>query len=178
MTALTSELEGHSQRGARRALLWGSRALSYLVYVYLLAVEIILFLGFFLLLFGANPNAGFTEWVYRSLDRAMEPFRGIFTPIELGTTGGNDIPSVFETSILFAMIIYGIVAIVVHAGIMWLTGRLNRLEAEEANLRYWAAVEEQRVKAEQAAASNAGQGAQDPGSTGVVPPTTEPPPPS
>ena len=78
------------------------RVVGYLIYAYLVFVEIILFLGFFLLLFGANSSAGFVEWVYRSLDRAMRPFRGIFESIELGTTG-NEVPAVFDTSIIFAM---------------------------------------------------------------------------
>jgi hypothetical protein len=61
----------------------------------------------------------------------MEPFRGIFTPIELGTTNGN-IEAVFETSVLFAMIVYGIVGAVVSAVIPWLSSRLQYLEAAEA----------------------------------------------
>lgn len=119
--------------GARKAFLWVARAVSYLLYAYLIAVEIILFMGFFLLLFGANPTAGFTQWVYRNLDRVMDPFRGIFSPIELGTAG-NDVPAVFETSVLFAMIMYGILALVLSAFITWLSSRLRRLEDIEASL--------------------------------------------
>ena len=119
--------------GARKAFLWVARAVSYLLYAYLIVVEIILFMGFFLLLFGANPTAGFTEWVYRNLDRVMDPFRGIFSPIELGTAG-NDVPAVFETSVLFAMIMYGIVALILNAFIEWLTHRLQHLETIEASL--------------------------------------------
>jgi hypothetical protein len=117
---------------ARKVAVWVARALSYLVYFYLIAVEIILVLGFFLLLFGANPSAGFTEWAYRNLDRVMEPFRGIFTPIQLGTTSGN-VEAVFETSVLFAMIVYGIVALVFSGLISWLSERLRHLEAAEAD---------------------------------------------
>ena len=62
----------------------------------------------------------------------MEPFRGIFTPIELGTTGGN-VESIFETSVLFAMIVYGILGLVISSLIGWLTGRLQYLEAAEAD---------------------------------------------
>ena len=105
------------------------RAIGYLIYIYLIFVEVILFLGFFLLLFGANQSSGFVEWVYRSVDRAMRPFRGIFEPIELGTTGG-DVPAVFDTSIIFAMIIYGILALLLKAGLDWLTGRINRIDHE------------------------------------------------
>ncbi len=142
-------------RSAHRVILWGSRALSYLLYAYILFVEVILFLGFFLLLFGANTSAGFTEWVYRSLDRAMEPFRGIFTPIELGTTAGN-VESIFETSVLFAMIVYGVIGLVVHAFITWLSTRLYRLDAEEDQLQYDADLEAERVRLQTPAADPVG----------------------
>jgi len=115
------------------------------LYAYLVVVEIILFLGFFLLLFGANPSAGFTQWVYRSLDRAMEPFRGIFTPIELGTTAGN-VESIFETSVLFAMIVYGIIGIAVHGIISWLSNRMYRLDVEEEQLLYQASLDEETAR--------------------------------
>jgi hypothetical protein len=118
----------------RRTVLVGARALGYVVYAYVVLTEIILGLGFFLLLFGANPEPPFVEWAYRSLDRAMEPFRGIFTPIELGQTS-NEVGAVLDTSILFAMFIYGIVAWLVQAGIGWLSGRLERLEWQEAQER-------------------------------------------
>jgi hypothetical protein len=75
--------------GPRKVVVTVARVISYLLYFYIIVVEIILFIGFFLLLFGANPSAGFTQWAYRNLDRVMQPFRGMFTPIELGTTGGN-----------------------------------------------------------------------------------------
>jgi hypothetical protein len=131
----------------RKAVLWVVRAISYLVYFYLIAVEIILFIGFFLLLFGANPSAGFTEWAYRNLDRVMDPFRGIFTPIELGTTG-NDVPATFDTSVLFAMIIYGIIALLFSAFIGWLSGRLNQIHTAEDELARRAEVERQQADAD------------------------------
>jgi hypothetical protein len=95
---------------ARKGFVWVARVVSYVIYFYLIVVEIILIIGFFLLLFGANPSAGFTQWAYRNLDRVMEPFRGIFTPIQLGTTSGN-VQAVFDTSVVFAMIVYGILAL-------------------------------------------------------------------
>lgn len=110
-----------------------ARWISYVIYFYLVTVEVLLGLGFFLLLFGANPAAGFTEWVYRSLERVMDPFRAIFAPIELGTTSGN-VPSIFATSVLFAMIIYGIVALMMSTATTWLTVKLRKLETEEAEL--------------------------------------------
>jgi hypothetical protein len=117
--------------GPRKTVVWITRAIVYLLYFYIIAVEIILILGFFLLLFGANQTAEFTQWAYRNLERVMEPFRGIFAPIELGTTNGN-VQSVFDTSVVFAMIVYGIIGSVLSAVIPWLSGRLQYLEAAEA----------------------------------------------
>jgi hypothetical protein len=151
------------QHPVRQATVWLSRALAYLVYAYLVFVEIILFLGFFLLLFGANPSASFTEWVYRNLDRVMAPFRGIFTPIELGTTSGN-VESVFETSVLFAMIIYAILAIILQALIGWLSGRMDRLERENVEAA-------RRVELDRLAAAQA-----TPAAAPVTQPAATPPP--
>jgi hypothetical protein len=140
-------------------------------------VEIILLLGFVLLLFGANPSAGFTEWVYRNLDRVMAPFRGIFTPIELGVTGG-DIPSIFETSVLFAMIVYGIVALCFSAIIGWLTGRLHQIDDAESELRRRAEYQARldAVAAQQAALTAAlnAQSGQTVGSVSSPPPGAVP----
>ena len=160
----------------RKAILWVVRAISYLVYFYLIVVEIILFIGFFLLLFGANPSAGFTEWAYRNLDRVMDPFRGIFSPVELGTTG-NDVPATFDTSVLFAMIIYGIIALLFSALIGWLSSRLNQIHAAEDELARQAEVAERQAEidarmlatqqaAAQAAAAQAAQ-AQAPAASGA-----------
>jgi hypothetical protein len=110
------------------------RVVSYLIYFYVIVVEIILVIGFFLLLFGANPTAGFTQWAYRNLDRVMEPFRGIFTPIQLGTTSGN-VEAVFDTSVLFAMIVYLIIGMLLSALTRWLSQRLRYLDAAEADAK-------------------------------------------
>ncbi len=103
-----------------------ARALTYLVYAFVLFTLVILLLGFFLLLFGANPDVPFAEWVYRSLDRVMAPFRGLFESVQLN---GN---SVFDTSVLFAMIVYGIVGIALSALIHWLTGKQIELRRKQA----------------------------------------------
>jgi hypothetical protein len=131
----------------RKVALLIARGVSYLVYFWLIVVEIILLMGFVLLLFGANPSAAFTQWVYRNLDRVMAPFRGIFTPIQIGTTA-SDVPAIFETSVLFAMIVYGILALAMSALIGWLSGRLAGIHREEERLEYEARVEQQRQDAE------------------------------
>lgn len=121
----------------RRGFLIVARVLTFIVYAWVLVVEAVLIMGFFLLLFGANPSSDFVEWVYRSLDRAMEPFRGIFTPIQLGTTAGNQVESVFETSVLFAMIVYGFVALAVGAVVDWLGRRLERMDRADQQDERW-----------------------------------------
>lgn len=161
----------------RRGIVLVSRGVTFLVYLYVIVVEIILTLGFFLLLLGANPSSSFVEWVYRSLDRAMRPFRGIFEPIELGTTG-NEVPSVLETSVLFAMVVYAILAIVVGALLSWLNHRLDRLDAADREYR-----QQQVISKTVTAASRPGPITPP---TPTVPPTvpstgtstTPPPPPS
>ena len=108
---------------SKEHIVWAGRALVYLVYFFVTVALIVLTFGFFLLLFGANPDAAFAEWVYRSLDRVMAPFRGLFESIQLN---GN---SVLDVSVLFAMIVYGIVALALRALIDWLTYRVELLRA-------------------------------------------------
>jgi uncharacterized protein YggT (Ycf19 family) len=103
-----------------------ARILTYLVYGFTIVALVVLLLGFFLLLFGANPDAPFVEWLYRSLDRVMAPFRGIFEPVPLN---GN---SVLDTSVLFAMIMYGIAGLFLSALIDWLTEKLAMQRARRA----------------------------------------------
>jgi uncharacterized protein YggT (Ycf19 family) len=112
---------------SKEHIVWAGRALVYLVYFFVTVALIMLTLGFFLLLFGANPDAGFAEWVYRSLDRVMAPFRGLFESIRLNGR------SVLDVSVLFAMIVYGIVALALRALIDWLTYRVDLLRAREAH---------------------------------------------
>ena len=64
-----------------------AKVLVWLVYAYFIVALVILTLAFFLQLFGASTTASFTEWVYRSADRVMEPFRGIFPTREIGDQG-------------------------------------------------------------------------------------------
>jgi YGGT family len=113
---------------------WIARAIGYLILTYVT----ILSLGFILKLFGADPSAGFTQWAYRNLERVMSPFRGIFAPVTLGTTG-NEVDAVLDTSILFAMIVYGILLLALRAVVDWLTMRIDRIDqriaTDEAALR-------------------------------------------
>ena len=106
-----------------------ARALTYLVYAFVIVALIILLLGFILQLLGANPHAPFAEWLYRGLRRVMAPFRGLFEPVAL------DGRSVLDVSILFAMLVYGIVGLALHALIEWLTRRIVAMRVENAAAR-------------------------------------------
>ena len=112
---------------SKEHIVWAGRALAYLVYAFVTVALVMLTFGFFLLLFGANPDAGFAEWVYRSLERVMAPFRGLFESIKLNGQ------SVLDVSILFAMIVYGIAALALRALIDWLTYRDELLRQRKAH---------------------------------------------
>jgi uncharacterized protein YggT (Ycf19 family) len=101
------------------------QVLLWLVYVWVSVTLVLLLLAFILQLFGANPTAGFVQWVYRSTERAMAPFRGIFEPVTLSDQ------SVLDVSVLFAMIVYTFVALGLHAAIDWVTGLLRKEERRQ-----------------------------------------------
>jgi uncharacterized protein YggT (Ycf19 family) len=103
-----------------------ARGLTYLVYAFVLVALVLLLLAFFMLLFGANPHAPFAEFVNRGLTRVMAPFRGLFEPVNL------DGRSVLDVSVLFAMIVYGIVALLLRDLIDWLSGASSDGSAETA----------------------------------------------
>jgi hypothetical protein len=56
----------------------------------------------------------------------MAPFRGLFEPVPL------DGRSVLGVSILFAVVVYGIVALRLHAVIDWLTARITEMRVDDA----------------------------------------------
>src|SRR3954471_6292047 len=94
-----------AERSAVPIFLKIGRVLVWIVYAIVLVTAILLTLAFFLELAGANPNAGFVQWVYRSTDRAMRPFRGIFPEQQISDQ------SVLDFSLLFAAIFYFVVAL-------------------------------------------------------------------
>ena len=117
-----TESTGH---GTQLWLLRAAKAVVVLVYVFVLIDLVLLTLGFFLRLFGASTDAEFTRWVYRNVDRIMEPFRGMFPSHAV-----SDV-SVLDTSLLFAMIVYAILGIAVHALVEWLTSKIVNLRERD-----------------------------------------------
>jgi uncharacterized protein YggT (Ycf19 family) len=99
-----------------------AKVLVWLIYAFFVVATIVLLLAFLLLLFNASTTASFTQWVYRSANRVLEPFRGIFPSV----TNGNG--SVIDFAVLFAIIMYGILALLVHALVAWLDRQIVRSE--------------------------------------------------
>jgi len=92
------------------------KVIVWLVYAYVIFAIIVLAFAFFLLLFGANPDAGFAEWIYDVALRFMEPFAGLFTPAAVGANEGGT----FDVSFLFAIVVYALLAWVIHMIYEWL----------------------------------------------------------
>ena len=125
------------------------RAVVWVIYAIVLVSAILLTLEFLLLLFGANPDSGFVEWVSRSTERAMRPFRGIFPPRQL------DGSSVVDFSYLFAAIVYFVLALLIDAVVRWLTQRLRRQEWETSQARAQADLAAQTYATQRHAADEA-----------------------
>ena len=103
---------------------WISRAIILFVYAFAIACIVILAIAFFLQLFNANQTAPFVDWIYRAARRIMQPFRGIFPSVE-GEQG-----SVFDVSMLFAMFMYGLLALGANGLIAWIDRKIAAIRYE------------------------------------------------
>ena len=101
-----------------------SRFVTYLVYAYVMVAIVFLVIGSILLLFGANPNVGFTEFIYKGASSFLAPFRGIFPPRQVSETG------YFSTSAFFAIIMYAFGALVLNSLISYLTAKTVKHQQE------------------------------------------------
>lgn len=101
-------------------LLRGAKTLVMVVNIVVLLTFSILTLGFLLHLAGASPEATFVDWVYRTTERAMQPFRGMYPIQEI------DGRSVFDASLLFAAALYGFAAICLHGVVAYLSAYIRR----------------------------------------------------
>ncbi len=135
-------------------LLKAGRVVVWIVYAFALVTAVLLATAFFLHLAGANPQSSFVEWVYRSTENAMRPFRGIFPTQDVGGS------SVLDLSYLVAAIVYFVIALLVDALHRWLTGRLRRRQWEASRARTQADMAAQRfVERQHADAQSAQQAA-------------------
>ena len=97
-----------------------AKAIVFLIYAAVAVSLAMLALAFVMRLFGASTDAEFTRWVYRSVDRIMDPFRGMFPSPTLSDR------SVVDFSLLFAMIVYSIVALCLHTVVSWVSTQISR----------------------------------------------------
>jgi uncharacterized protein YggT (Ycf19 family) len=148
------------RRGTKRWILWVGKLVTLFIYLVFLAYSVIVGIAFVLQLLGANPAADFADWIYRAADNITEPFRGLFP-----TTQVTD-RSTFNASLLFALIIYLIVAVLLHGIVDWLTRRIAGIDRAEEQERQAAALEAQRESTRTAL------GLTEPG---VAPPVVAPP---
>ena len=158
MTAASDPTVREYERRAEEAehsslllLLKVGRVVVWVVYALALIDVVLLTVAFFLHLAGANPESSFVEWVYRSTEQAMRPFRGIFPAKDLGGS------SVLDLSYLIAAIVYLVIALLVDAVHRWLTARLRRREREAGQARVRADLAAERFVAQQQAADQAAQ---------------------
>ena len=77
------------------------------VWYILLVIEIILGFRFFLKLFGANPNAGFTSFIYTLSRPFAQPFVNVFRASRVEG-------SVFEWTTLLAMFVFLLLAFLIN----------------------------------------------------------------
>lgn len=103
-----------------------AKAITILAYIFFCAAFVFLTIGFILLLFGANPDAGFVKFIYHFAAVFLQPFRGIFPGHHLSER------SYFSASALFAVIIYGLGALAIHSIITYLTLKQTQ-HSEELN---------------------------------------------
>jgi uncharacterized protein YggT (Ycf19 family) len=132
------------RRGTKRWILWVGKLFVLVIYLVFLAYAVIAGMAFVLKLLGANPTSDFADWVYRAAANITQPFRGIFP-----TTTVSD-RSEFDASLLFALIVYLVVAVVLHGIVDWLTRRIAGIDRAEEREQMTSALEVQRESARSA----------------------------
>jgi len=124
----------------KRWVLWVSKLIVLVIYLILVAYAVIAGMAFVLQLLGANPNSDFADWVYRAAAHVTEPFRGIFP-----TTTISD-RSEFNASLLFAVLIYIVAAVLLHALIDWLARGIAGVDRAEEREERQALLEAQQAQ--------------------------------
>jgi uncharacterized protein YggT (Ycf19 family) len=123
----------------KRWILWVSKLVVLVIYAVLLAYVVIAGMAFVLKLLGANPASDFADWVYRAADSVTEPFRGIFPTHEVSDN------SVFDASLLFAVVVYTVLAVVLHAVIDWLSRMIAGVDRAKEREERQAVLEQSRA---------------------------------
>lgn len=101
-----------------------SRIISYIVYAFVIIAVVSLSFGFFLLLFGANTDTPFVQFIYNIGYEFMQPFRGIFPVRSIGETG------YFSATALFAIIVYLMAGAALQSLIAYINVKMVKHEKE------------------------------------------------
>lgn len=100
------------------------KIITYAMYIWVIFGIIVLGIRVFLLAFSANGTTPFVNFIYNTSDSFLQPFRGIFPPKSVGSTGYLDVAA------LFAMIIYGLVGWGFSALINYIQGKIDAYTAQ------------------------------------------------
>ncbi len=106
-----------------------SRAISYIIYAFVIIAVVSLTFGFFLLLFGANQDTPFVQFVYKIAYEFLQPFRGIFPPHSVGETG------YFSASALFAILVYLVLGAALQSLISYINVKMLKHQKELEQLQ-------------------------------------------
>ena len=102
--------------------LWVGRTLAWLVFAFSIAAAVLLLIAFFLQLTGANPTAPFAALVYRSTDVLLQPFRSLYPTVK-GHSGRSEL----NLSLVFAILMYGLFALVFNGLVAWFDRWIRRM---------------------------------------------------
>jgi uncharacterized protein YggT (Ycf19 family) len=101
-----------------------AKLLTLLIYLFFIVATLFLIIGFFLLLFGANPDTPFVKFVYHFAALFLQPFRGIFPGHQISDR------SYFSGAALFAITMYGIGALGLNSLITYITLKQTKHQQE------------------------------------------------
>lgn len=102
------------------------RAVAYFANGFLYFANTLLLFRVFFLLFSANADTPFVQWIYSVTTDLMSPFRGIFPTKSVGLTGYLDISAIF--AIIFYLILSAAITNLMH----YLDNKKHKLETELA----------------------------------------------
>lgn len=88
-----------------------SKIVGYVLYAWVLIGVISLTMRVFLLLFSANPDTPFVEFIYNLSADYLNPFRGIFPAKTVGDTGYLDVAALFAI-IVYLFVMWGFSALI------------------------------------------------------------------
>jgi uncharacterized protein YggT (Ycf19 family) len=100
------------------------KVIAYAMYIWVIFGIIVLGLRVFLLATSANPSTPFVNFIYNTSATYLQPFREIFPPKDVGSTGYIDVAAVF------AMIIYAFIGWAFSALIDYIQSKIDKFKAD------------------------------------------------